>query len=114
MTSIAAFCQRVQTGLDRATFAQKRRWIELLIDRVIVTDGAVEICYVMPVSLCVFVNYVKTISMMLLRSLTERPSIPALSSSSMSRLSVSSFRPPCCPPAACVPTSIAATVACQR
>jgi site-specific DNA recombinase len=48
MTSIEAFCQRVQTGLSRATFAQKRQLIELLIDRVVVTDGEVEIRYVIP------------------------------------------------------------------
>jgi site-specific DNA recombinase len=48
--SMEAFCQRVQAGLDHATFAQKRELVELLIDRVIVADGAVEIRYVIPTS----------------------------------------------------------------
>jgi hypothetical protein len=38
----------------------------------------------------------------------------SLAALTMDRLSVSSFRPPCCPPAACVPTSIATTIPCQR
>jgi site-specific DNA recombinase len=46
--SIAAFCQRVQAGLANATFEQKRRLVELLIDRVVVTNDEVEIRYVMP------------------------------------------------------------------
>jgi site-specific DNA recombinase len=48
MTAIDGFCQRVQQGLARATFAQRRQLVELLIDRVIVTDGDVEIHYVIP------------------------------------------------------------------
>lgn len=47
-TSIEAFCQRVQSGLDQATFEQKRQVVELLIDRVIVTESNVEIHYVVP------------------------------------------------------------------
>ena len=50
MVSIEAFCQRVQAGLENATFAQKRQLVELLIDRVIVTNGDVEIHYVIPTS----------------------------------------------------------------
>lgn len=46
--SIEAFCQRVQQGLTEATFEQKRHLIELLIDRVVVTDEEVEIRYVIP------------------------------------------------------------------
>ena len=46
--SVAALCQRLQSGLDYATFAQKRQLIELLIDRVVVTNGAVEIRSVIP------------------------------------------------------------------
>lgn len=42
------FCQRVQQGLDQATFEQKRELIELLIDRVVVTNEQVEIRYVIP------------------------------------------------------------------
>ena len=47
-TSIEAFCQRIQSGLDHATFEQRRQLMELLIDRVIVTESDVEIHYVIP------------------------------------------------------------------
>jgi site-specific DNA recombinase len=47
---IEAFCQTVRAGLATATFAQRRLLVELLIDRVIVTDGQVEIRYVLPTS----------------------------------------------------------------
>lgn len=50
MLSIEAFCQRIQAGLENATFAQKRQLVELLIDRVVVTNGEVEIRYVIPTS----------------------------------------------------------------
>jgi site-specific DNA recombinase len=50
VTSIEAFCQRVQSGLAEATFAQKRTLVELLIDRVIVDNGDVEIRYVIPMT----------------------------------------------------------------
>jgi site-specific DNA recombinase len=46
--SVEDFCQRIQATLEQATFAQKRQLIELLIDRVIVNDGDVEIRYVIP------------------------------------------------------------------
>jgi site-specific DNA recombinase len=46
--SIEDFCRRVRQGLAQATFEQRRSLVELLIDRVIVTDGEVEIRYVMP------------------------------------------------------------------
>jgi site-specific DNA recombinase len=46
--SIEDFCERIRTGLRQATFDQKRKLVELLIDRVIVSDGEVEIRYVMP------------------------------------------------------------------
>jgi site-specific DNA recombinase len=46
--SVEAFCQRVQVGLTQATFEQKRQLVELLIDRVVVTDGDVEVRYVIP------------------------------------------------------------------
>ncbi|MGI8854622.1 MAG: recombinase zinc beta ribbon domain-containing protein, partial [Thermomicrobiales bacterium] len=45
-----AFCQRVQAGLADASFAQRRQLVELLIDRVVVTDEEVEIRYVIPTS----------------------------------------------------------------
>ena len=48
--SLEAFCQQVRAGLTTATFEQRRRLVELLIDRVIVTDGEVEIRYVFPTS----------------------------------------------------------------
>ncbi|GHO79175.1 DNA recombinase [Ktedonobacter sp. SOSP1-85] len=48
--SIEAFCQRVQQGINEATFEQKRQLIELLIDRVVVTGDEVEIRYVIPTS----------------------------------------------------------------
>jgi site-specific DNA recombinase len=46
--SIAAFCQRVRAGLAQATFAHKRTLVELLIDRVLVANGDVEIRYAIP------------------------------------------------------------------
>jgi site-specific DNA recombinase len=45
---IEDFCQRVQHGLADATFEQKRQLVELLIDRVVVTNAEVEIRYVIP------------------------------------------------------------------
>jgi site-specific DNA recombinase len=45
---IEDFCQRVQRGLADATFEQKRQLVELLIDRVVVTNDEVEIRYVIP------------------------------------------------------------------
>jgi site-specific DNA recombinase len=47
---IEAFCQTVRAGLATATFEQRRLLAELLIDRVVVTDGEVEIRYVLPTS----------------------------------------------------------------
>jgi len=48
--SIEALCQRVQLGVTSATFDEMRHLIELLIDRVIVTNEQVEIRYVIPTS----------------------------------------------------------------
>jgi site-specific DNA recombinase len=48
--SIEEFCEQVRAGLAHATFEQKRRLVELLIDRVIVNDEEVEIRYVVPTS----------------------------------------------------------------
>jgi site-specific DNA recombinase len=48
--SIEGFCEQVRAGLANATFEQKRRLVELLIDRVIVSDEEVEIRYVVPTS----------------------------------------------------------------
>src|SRR5215510_2044441 len=47
-TSIADFCRRVHAGLAIATFEQKHTLVELLIDRVLVANGEVEIRYVLP------------------------------------------------------------------
>jgi hypothetical protein len=46
--SIEDFCQRVRRGLADATFEQRRKLVELLIDRVIVSGEEVEIRYVIP------------------------------------------------------------------
>jgi site-specific DNA recombinase len=48
--SIEKFCEHVKAGLSDATFEQRRALVELLIDRVIVTDEEVEIRYVIPTS----------------------------------------------------------------
>ena len=47
---ITTFCQRLQPTLEHLDFAQRRQLVELLIDCVIVTDGQVEIRYVLPTS----------------------------------------------------------------
>ena len=47
-SSIEAFCARVRPILEQATFAQRRQLVELLIDRVVVTENQVEIRYVIP------------------------------------------------------------------
>ena len=44
----AEFCRRVQAGLADASFEQRRQLVELLIDRVVVTEDEVEIRYVIP------------------------------------------------------------------
>ncbi len=46
--TIQAICERLQVGLEQATFAQCRQLVELLIDCVMVTDDQVEIRYVIP------------------------------------------------------------------
>ncbi len=48
--SIERFCEQVKAGLFTATFEQKRSLVELLVDRVVVTDEEVEIRYVVPTS----------------------------------------------------------------
>ncbi|MDB5352909.1 MAG: pinR [Planctomycetota bacterium] len=48
--SLEAFCERVATGLENATFDQRRLLVELLIDRVVVTDDEIEIRYAFPTS----------------------------------------------------------------
>ena len=46
--SIEAFCAKIRPVLEQADFDQKRQLVELLVDRVIVTNGDVEIHYVIP------------------------------------------------------------------
>jgi len=50
VNNIEDFCQRVQTGLAIASFEQRRKLVELLIDRIVVTEAEVEIRYVFPTS----------------------------------------------------------------
>ena len=47
---VTDFARRVASTIDQLTFEQKRQMVELLIDRVIVTDDQVEIRYVIPTS----------------------------------------------------------------
>ena len=47
-SSIEAVCAQIQPVLEQADFAQKRQLVELLVDRVVVTDARVEIRYVVP------------------------------------------------------------------
>jgi site-specific DNA recombinase len=46
--SLEDFCRRVRDGLEQATWEQKRQLVEWLVARVIVTNGEVEIRYVIP------------------------------------------------------------------
>jgi site-specific DNA recombinase len=50
VSRVEDYCRRVSEALAGANFEQKRRLIELLIDRVIVTEAEVEIRYVIPTS----------------------------------------------------------------
>ena len=49
-TGIEAFCQRIQSTLQKLTFEQRRKLVKLLIDRVVVDDDKVEIRYAIPTS----------------------------------------------------------------
>src|SRR5690242_17187617 len=49
--SLEAFRERIEHGLDQASFEQRRQLVLLLIDRVVVTDAEVEIRYALPTSL---------------------------------------------------------------
>jgi site-specific DNA recombinase len=46
--SMTQVLKQLRVGLDQANFQQRRQLVELLIDRVVVTDGQVEIRYVIP------------------------------------------------------------------
>ncbi len=48
ISTIEAFCVRIQARLAHATFEQQRQLIELLVDRVVVMNDDVEIRYVIP------------------------------------------------------------------
>jgi site-specific DNA recombinase len=48
VSRIEGYCQQISETLASASFEQKRRLVELLIDRVIVTEEEVEIRYVIP------------------------------------------------------------------
>ncbi len=50
VSTMEEFCQRVSSGLEDATFEQKRQLVELLVDRVVVSEEEVEIRYVIPTS----------------------------------------------------------------
>jgi site-specific DNA recombinase len=64
--SMTAVLEQLRVGLDQAGFEQRRQLVELLIDRVVVTDGQVEIRYVIPTTpgstKTRFVTCVQTIS----------------------------------------------------
>ena len=47
-TNLAAFCGRIGTRLDEATFADKQAILQLVIERIIVGDGSLEIRHVIP------------------------------------------------------------------
>jgi site-specific DNA recombinase len=47
-SSIEAFCVKVRPVLEHPTFAQRRQLVELLVDRVVVTENRVEIRYAIP------------------------------------------------------------------
>jgi site-specific DNA recombinase len=46
--SMTKVLQQLRVGLSQAGFEQRRQLVELLVDRVVVTDGQVEIRYVIP------------------------------------------------------------------
>jgi site-specific DNA recombinase len=48
LTSMTEVCARLRQNLEAATFEQRRELVELLIDRVVVTDDDVEIRYAVP------------------------------------------------------------------
>jgi site-specific DNA recombinase len=47
-TDVAAFCARIRTRLDRATAAEKQAILQLVVERVIVGNGRLEIHHVVP------------------------------------------------------------------
>ena len=69
--SMEEFCRRVSQGLKQASWEQKRQLIEWLVARVVVTDGEVEIRYVIqpaqPAKPPTFVICVQTIERLINR-----------------------------------------------
>ena len=47
-TSLAAFCARIRSRLDEATFDDKQAILQLVIERIVVGDGRLEIRHVIP------------------------------------------------------------------
>ena len=45
---VTDFCERIRAGLDRASFADKQRIVQLLVDRIIVGEDSLEIRHVIP------------------------------------------------------------------
>jgi len=50
VASVEDFTARIRQGLANTTFEQRRQLVELLIDRVVVSNEEVEIRYVVPTS----------------------------------------------------------------
>jgi site-specific DNA recombinase len=50
LTHVQEYCEQVQKGLREASFEQKRELLELLVERIIVSNEQVEIRYVIPVN----------------------------------------------------------------
>jgi len=48
MTDLRAFCERVEIRLDDASFEDRQALLQLVIDRIIVHDGSLEIRHVIP------------------------------------------------------------------
>ncbi len=46
--NIDAFCNAVKQGIENASFEDRRKIIELLVEEVIVTNGKVEIVHIIP------------------------------------------------------------------
>jgi site-specific DNA recombinase len=49
-SSLEAFCYRISSRLDQASFADKQAILQLVIERIIVGDGSLEIRHVIPLS----------------------------------------------------------------
>jgi len=46
--NIATFCNAIKRGINNASFEDRRKIIELLVEEVIVTNGEVEIIHILP------------------------------------------------------------------